>query len=815
MATRRSAIVKSRFWTADWFVGLALTLVFLAALGTRPMVWLEAQAFDWTARFTGEPPDAAGVAVIAIDEESIQRLGPWPWPRDRFAALVESLPAPKAVGAILPLQTPQFFHATQRLQALRETLMEAGGDPESLDQALRELATDTRFAAAVAKTNLVLAVEGRPSSERVPSATEWPALARKWLPPVAAGPGEARAHALAEPYVKVGTGHEMVVPPSARTLPLALLNDGRLEPTFTTAVLARTLGVRPEAVEFTGQSLQVGPLALRTDRGFRVYPRYGADVPVYSFASVLSADSSWRRQLGGRTILLGPTAAELTTQVTLPDGSAVAPVVAVAQAVAGILAGATYTIPEWTLMAQLAAVGIVGLFVALVLPRLRRSTGFVVTLMLLFLLGNAHVVLMSTFATWIPLGGAAALLLAGFVTIALKQLVRDRFDLLRHELSGANRQLGQALHAQGQLDQAFERYRRCSIDESLLEALYSLGLDYERKRWFNKAAGVFAYLESRRPGFRDSAERARRNREMESVVVLGKAGGTTPNGTLIMSAAGLQNPMLGRYQIEKELGRGAMGMVYLGRDPKIGRTVAVKTIALSQEFDDETIGEVRERFFREAETAGQLNHPNIVTIYDAGEEQELAYIAMDYLRGTPLADYCKPDRLLSVAEVLEVAAQVAEALGYAHGHNVVHRDIKPANIIYDQENGIAKVTDFGVACVTDSSKTKTGTILGSPSYMSPEQLAGRRVDGRSDIFSLGTTVFQLLTGQLPFAGDSLATLMYRIANDRHPDIRTLRPDLPACASRLVNKALQKEPERRYQSGAKFAEALRRCKENCR
>jgi len=264
--------------------------------------------------------------------------------------------------------------------------------------------------------------------------------------------------------------------------------------------------------------------------------------------------------------------------------------------------------------------------------------------------------------------------------------------------------------------------------------------------------------------------------------------------------------------IDSELGRGAMGMVYLGHDPKIGRSVAIKTMSLSQEFEGDKLADVKERFFREAETAGRLHHPNIVTIYDVGEDQELSYISMDYLRGENLMAYAKSESLLPAQETFDVIVQVAEALDYAHNERVVHRDIKPANMIYDRDNGIVKVTDFGVACLTDTSKTKTGTILGSPSYMSPEQLAGAKVDGRSDLFSLGVTLYQMLTGELPFIADSLASLMYKIANEKHPDIRMFRPDLPSCVSQVINKALHKDLERRFQSGAQMAKALTRCRE---
>jgi serine/threonine protein kinase len=251
----------------------------------------------------------------------------------------------------------------------------------------------------------------------------------------------------------------------------------------------------------------------------------------------------------------------------------------------------------------------------------------------------------------------------------------------------------------------------------------------------------------------------------------------------------------------------------LGEDPKIRRTVAIKTMALAQEFDEGQLENVKDRFFREARTAGRLNHPNIVTIYDVGEEFDLAYIAMDYIEGENLISYTKADTLLPLADVFNIIGKVALALDYAQNENVVHRDIKPANVMYNPENKKVTVTDFGVACLTDSSKTKTGTVLGTPSYMSPEQLAGHKVDGRSDLFSLGVMFFQLVTGELPFIGDSMASLMYKITNEKHPDVRMFRLDLPPCVGRIIDKALCKEADKRFQTGKDFIRAINKCKES--
>jgi serine/threonine-protein kinase len=379
------------------------------------------------------------------------------------------------------------------------------------------------------------------------------------------------------------------------------------------------------------------------------------------------------------------------------------------------------------------------------------------------------------------------------------------------ESAESNRNLALMFQSQGQLDMAFDRLRKCPMDDSVMDVLYNLALDFERKRQFNKAESVFSYMADFNPKYKDLEQRLARSKAMAETVILGGSGGGRTNAsTMILNDGSVEKPMLGRYQIEKELGKGAMGVVYLGKDPKIGRVVAIKTMALAQEFEPDELEEVKERFFREAETAGRLNHPNIVTMYDAGEEHDLAFIAMEFLKGKDLAPYTKPDNLLPLATVAEIIVKTAEALDYAHGNNVVHRDIKPANIMYEPESGSVKVTDFGIARITDSSKTKTGMVLGTPSYMSPEQLSGKKVDGRSDLFSLGVMFYQMAVGQLPFTGDSMATLMFKIASEPHVNIRTINPEISQCLSDIIDRMLEKDADKRYARGGEIAADIRRC-----
>jgi serine/threonine protein kinase len=265
---------------------------------------------------------------------------------------------------------------------------------------------------------------------------------------------------------------------------------------------------------------------------------------------------------------------------------------------------------------------------------------------------------------------------------------------------------------------------------------------------------------------------------------------------------------LGRYELVHEIGKGAMGVVYRARDPRINREVALKAIPLAEEFDGEELADARAKFFREAEMAGRLSHPHIVTIFDAGEDHGTAYIAMELLRGKHLVDYTEPARLLPPAIAIELMARLAEALNYAHQNQVVHRDIKPANIMFDAPSGELKITDFGIARLTDSSRTRTGVVLGTPSFMSPEQLQGRAVTGSSDLFSLAVTLYQLLTGQLPFRADTMPGLMLKIAQEPHTPVRLVNPALSDGLDGFFARALAKQPADRFPNGAAFALALR-------
>jgi predicted Ser/Thr protein kinase len=372
-------------------------------------------------------------------------------------------------------------------------------------------------------------------------------------------------------------------------------------------------------------------------------------------------------------------------------------------------------------------------------------------------------------------------------------------------------------------EQRFAELKARRPNEKVFADLYTLADQLEKRGRPTQATAVFRHLSRTDNTYRDTSVRLARLLDSERrATAAAKAAPApapepTPLDTVAQPArapADLSQPQverLGRYALLREIGRGAMGVVYLGRDSAIQREVAIKVIPLNSECTEAELAEARMRFFREAETAGRLNHPNIVTIYDVGEERGLAYIAMEYLKGKHLSDHTTSAHLLEAQKVLDLVGRTADALGFAHKQQVVHRDIKPANLMYEPGTDTLKITDFGIARITGLGNTRTGIVLGTPSFMSPEQLEGQTVTGRSDLFSLGVSLFQLLTGQLPFQADTMTGLMQQIAEMPHPPLRAMRPDLPAYVSAIIDRALAKDPAARFENGAQMAAALEECR----
>ncbi len=872
--------MKSRFWTADWFIGLIITITIIAFSGSANLQSLERDAYDWGVRSTERFPSDK-IAVIAIDDVSIANIGRWPWPRDLHAEMISQLAdaGAKVIGQSVFFLEPEIDPGMVYIKELIDyfsnasfndipsdidnlsSMLEKQGrnkaisdildfylqsnlhgrlnqDLETLKsrlfQAEQALDTDSKLAASMGQAkNVVLPMPFIPGIPRGNPDQPLPSYVLRNNLTTIHDRVQAQSQNLfpletvdaIPPIEQLGPlasaiGHLNVVPDvdgGIRAEALVLRHYDRFYPSMALLLAAKSLNLANKDIKVNlAESVELGSLEIKTNIELMMNTFYYNDVngspafQVDSFYDVFSGKIP-ADKYKGKIVLIGPTATGVGTSQVTPIDPAMPPVLALAHSVSSILNEDFFIEPEWGVWVRLAAFLLIAIYLMLVMPRLKAGVAAALTTFLLVGLLGAHYVLMTSSTLWIQLMGPAALLVIGHLLITTKRfLVTERGKIKSEEESSeSNRMLGIAFQSQGQLDMAFEKFRKCPLDEAVMEAMYNLALDYERKRQFNKATSVYQYMSKHDAKFRDIATRLNRAQQMEETVLLGGSSGTA-GATLLIDGDNIEKPMLGRYQVEKELGKGAMGIVYMGRDPKISRVVAIKTMALAQEFEADELEEVKQRFFREAETAGRLSHPNIVTIYDAGEEHDLAYIAMEFLKGEDLAPFTKKDKLLELDTVISIITRAADALGYAHAQNIVHRDIKPANLMYEPSSDSLKITDFGIARITDSSKTKTGMVLGTPSYMSPEQLAGQKVDGRSDLFSLGVMFYQLLCGSLPFKADSMASLMFKITNEDAPDIRMFNSDLPDCVVDIVNKSMLKNADERYQTGTEFAQDLKMC-----
>ncbi|WP_242634415.1 serine/threonine-protein kinase [Marinobacter salicampi] len=479
-----------------------------------------------------------------------------------------------------------------------------------------------------------------------------------------------------------------------------------------------------------------------------------------------------------------------------------------AEQFSALLSAKAIQVPSWALHALIACLGLSALFLVALVPAMTTPMASLVTVLLIAAMFIGQSVLLLYRQTWLPLGPVITFLGAGFVIMLFWLRPYRQIQALENNVLDARYQLARLLLQKGESDGALAALAQCPADDDILDLQYDIAIALERKRNYEAAARTYHQIIASSRNFRDVKERLA---SVEQVTTHYSDSGTVSleaTRTLVMPDQKVSKPTLGRYQVERELGRGAMGVVYLGKDPRIARTVAIKTFSYSQ-FEGAELADLKARFFREAEAAGRLNHPDIVTVYDVGEEADLAFIAMDYASGKPLSAFSKPKGLLPLPVVLDLMARVAEALDYAHSQKIVHRDIKPGNIIFNPKSGDMKITDFGIARITDDSATRTGSIMGSPLYMSPEQLKGQKVTGASDIYSLGVTLYRLLSGQTPFQGDSLANLTYQVLNKRPRSVREFQPDVPDAAVRIINKAIQREPGKRFASAGEMAQALRR------
>ena len=820
--------------TLVWGIAVTGAFLFFGLVRLGFLDALDLKFYDLMMALRADAQSPSDIVLVEIDDDSLEKLGRWPWPRSLIAEGIDKINAgaPKVIGLNMILSEPEKSKGLSEIDKLRQLFVEthAGATGEAvgaflaaMDAARERLDDDHRLADAIrAANNVVLPVY---FSQTAAVSDISPDL-RKKLSPQAIGRlsnpdglPTPQANDIVLPIAPLfdaarGIGHINLaydMDGTARRERLVYEFQGLYVPSYTLRLAALYRNVAPSQIEADlGRKIRLGALEIPTTYLSELMVNFKGPRGAFKRFSIFDVinDKIPPAVFKNKLVMVSAAAAGIINPLSTPIDPTMPLGEFSAHAIWSILSQHFVRQPIWAGSLELGLILLMGLIITFLLPRLKALHAGIVFCALLLAVGSAAVFSFSSQGLWLRTVYPILELVLGYIGVVSIAyfLTEARKDKVEGESAETNRMLGLSFQSQGMLDMAFDKLRRVPVDDHMKDILYNLALDYERKRQLNKAAAVFEYIESHDSTFKDVGDRKARLMQASETMVYGDGFlGNTPNG--LLTTEGGTRPTLGRYEVMRQLGKGAMGIVYLGQDPRINRTVAIKTFRFTDDLDEEQAEALKQKFFREAESAGTLSHPNIVTIYDAGDEQDLAYIAMEFLEGENLEAYTRQERLLPMRRVIDIAADIADALDYAHQKGIVHRDIKPANIML-LKTGVVKITDFGIARITATSQTQTGVVKGTPYYMSPEQFSGERVDGRSDIFSLGTMLFQLLTGRLPFHGSSPPALMHCIMNVRHPNPREYNPRVLSPLVQIIDHALEKDKARRYQRAMQMAVHLR-------
>jgi eukaryotic-like serine/threonine-protein kinase len=821
--------MAKKILTLNSLVAYLVALVF-AGLSLYSFSWMERverTVYEHMVRFTGAERQAdQRIVMVEIDDKSIEKLGSWPWPRSRVATMIDFL---KAKGAkVIALNLPFFarennpglaevklffekfeaFASSKKDSSVTDWIQENLRDMETRLDGDGQLVTSVREAGNIIFAAYSVLPPAQNETGGQESVVAGSALTEKASSRPLRIELEVRNLYLPFPELAqaaLGFGHGIAsLQDSAKGIAHAPMVSyrGSLVPSLPLRIAAAYSEFSPgrilaeeTSIRFKDEEIPLwrGHLLVKFNKRSEPYPRF-------AFADLVQEKELVPLQ--GKIVLIG---------FNLKGGPAVetpllGPISETefhACVLDGILNRAFISRPRYLASIEILAILVFGALASVLFPRLGAwaMLGGTVGIVALAMAGEA--LILAQFDIWVKAASPALTVIAIYAFTSIGRRVSS-LQAVRNSAE-TSRLIGLSLQSQELLDLAFEKFRRLPLDEETKNFIYKLGLEYEEKGLITKAIAAYEHVLRGGP-FRDLDVRIPRLRGGDNSLTLGSH--VKPATASILNATMPEEiRKIGRYDILEIIGKGSMGLVYKAQDPKINRLLAIKTIRFSDEFDEDVIQEIKDRFFREAEIAGRLSHPSIVTIHDLGEDQDLTYMAMEYLEGKDLENFVSKKNLLPLRKVLDVVASVAEALDFAHNMGVIHRDIKPANIRLLKSGGV-KVTDFGIARAISSSRTKTGVILGTPNYMSPEQIMGQKIDPRSDIFSLGVLLYQLLTGELPFQGDNLSNLLYQITQIKQPPVRTFNPKIPLACEQIIHKALAKNAADRFKTAGQMAKVIR-------
>ena len=778
---------------------------------------------------TPRNPSESKVAIVNIDDKSIRKLGQWPWPRHIIADMIKILKSngAKFIGIDMIFSEKEQNPGMKEIEKLYSKILkrETSYAKEKKDTWIlaelkeieKRLDNDKVLSETVKNSgNIILPVVGefgKYQTELVIPPESFLNLSVFKKDSINIEDHRS-VRELTTPFNELlksshALGHINLSPNKIMMgqVHIPFINyRGHIIPSMPLRLVLDYINKHPDQVVIKGSGIKIGEEIIPTSNGemFIKFKGGRRSFPYYSFIDILNVKKV-PAVFDDKIVLIGFTT-KGSAAVSTPVDPSMPRIEFMANVIEDLLNGRFLKRSNMMLYLEVLILVLLGIASSFFQSRFSYLNRTGITAGLIFLVFLTSATFFIAFDIWFKSIYILLSLITIYVVIMGKDFLYIRTTGLSEEAIETNRMLGISLQSQGLLDLAFEKFRKCPLDDELRDIIYNLGLDYERKRMLNKAISIYEYINKKEKAFKDLHERIPKLKKVLSSLPLGAYQGSKEEKIIVSDDLEIK-PTVGRYEILMELGRGAMGTVYKARDPKINRLLAIKTIRFSDEFEEDQLKEIKERFFTEAELAGKLSHPGIVAIHDIGEDYDLTYMAMEFLDGDDLDKYCKKGSLLPVRKILDIIAETADALEYAHNNNVIHRDIKPANIML-LKIGKVKVTDFGIAKSMSASKTRSGIILGTPNYMAPEQIMGRQIDARSDIFSLGVVFFQLLTGELPFTGDNMNSLFYKITQEKHTSPHTLNPKVIKPCEQILDKALAKNPDHRFQKASDFSKYLR-------
>lgn len=804
---------------------IAILVVILYVNDFGPLNSLQRTLDDFLCQSTSAGGVRPNVALVKIDNRSVDQFGQWPWGHDLIADLTAAVATANAKAIILDMDLSE--NAAQ----------DSAGNTAILAEQL------TWIKQAILPYDIALAAfrNGKTSNPDFlfnnSMTVDNPLglmdessslLVRKVFAPA----DKLLRH---RPYL----GFEYRVPDDDRVLryqPMVMNYEGYYYPSMSLLAAAVYEGVSTSEIEvFEGDRIQVGkdisiPINAQGDYFVSWYPEKA--FKRYSAAEVLSPNFDLNL-LKGKVVLIGldKSLSDLIYHTPVDDQATTLSVKA--SVVENIINNNMIALRDNLAMLNLLILFVLGGFFAFILPRVNLTYRMVILTGALILLANidyllaysyrmivptiyfaleiVFFMLASPLLDWQVLTGQEPVIKKPKAVTAEKKIgVQQRAEApvreLRDSESDAINVKTEAISKPKTSDETREL---SALDHQTVNIDQVDDSEEKKPATTTGEAPEPIRLESRPLDLEDDSDDApaKTVTDSDAVLISGQGGEKSSSSEVPINSEGGELSNLGRYQVTGILGKGAMGTVYKGIDPAINRPVALKTIRLDFVNDPEELAELRERLHREAQAAGKMSHPNIVTIYDVGSEGKLQYIAMEYLEGQVLEELIKKKVRFNYRIIAQIISQICSALEYAHDLGIVHRDIKPANIMVLSDYRI-KVMDFGIARVDSNSMTKTGIAMGTPNYISPEQLKGAEIDRRADLFSLGVVMYEMLLGRRPFKGENLTSLMYSILNHEPEKPSTVRPQVPLLFDHIIGRALKKEPGQRYQKASELMADLK-------